>query len=117
MQNISLSLKPYHLAQLREAVRARAMIVSADTDSTVTDKAVCADLEERVNLLARAVATEQAAKEARRAYNCHINSTPEPNGRRKRLENRTQETTPKDNAVRESEPTSTSSADVVKRPV
>lgn len=84
MQNVTLTLKPFHLAQLREAVRARNLIVKTDTTSTVADRAVCADLEERVNLLAQAVATEYAAKEARRKYTEKITARTEINSRRQR---------------------------------
>ena len=84
MQNITLTLKPYHLAQLREAVRAHIHTVETDPASTVADRAVCADLEARVNLLANAIAIEFAAKEARRKYNATIRMKPQLSGHRKR---------------------------------
>lgn len=83
-----LTLKPYHIPYLREAMRARNLIVQTITTSTATDRAVCAELEKRIDLLARAVETEQAANEARKKYNQHIYSTPEPEGRRARKEAR-----------------------------
>ncbi len=136
MDSVTLTLKPYHLAHLREAVRARALIVNTDTTSTVTDKTICNDLENRVNLLARAVATEHAAREARKQYNFCIHSTPEPNGRRMRKEARklaegqpqeqekgiaTAAEKPQEQAQEppqtKQETASTSSADVVKRTI
>lgn len=137
MDNITLTLRAYHLSHLREAVRAWNQTIQADSASTVTDKTVCADLEARVDLLARAVATEHVAREARKQYNMHVYNTPQPSGQRKRKEARkldqepphdveTMDTSTTDNMQQEPPPepmetatetATTSSADVVKRTI
>lgn len=72
MNNVNLCLKPFHLAPLIEAIHARSIVLSNDTNSTPADRAVIADLERRAVLLHDAIKAEDAAKEAREAYNRHV---------------------------------------------
>jgi len=72
MNNVNLCLKPFHLAPLIEAIHARSIVLSNDTNSTPEERAVIADLERRAVLLHDAIKAEDAAKEAREAYNRHV---------------------------------------------
>ena len=72
MENVNLCLKVYHLEPLIEAIHARSIVVSNDTNSTPAERAVIADLERRAVLLHDAIKAEAAAKEAREAYNKHV---------------------------------------------
>lgn len=129
MENIILTLHPFHLPALCEAVRARAVVVKTDTTSTETDKAICADLEMRVNLLAAAVDAETMAKANRKAYNSYVWGAPQPTSRRSRAraakqareqQEQGKATTTTTNNMEPSQTegeAATSSADVVKRPL
>lgn len=72
MENVNLCLKVYHLEPLIEAIHARSIVVTNDTNSTPAERAVIADLERRAVLLHDAIKAEDAAKEAREAYNRHV---------------------------------------------
>lgn len=72
MNNVNLCLKPFHLAPLIEAIHARSIVLSNDTNSTPAEKAVIADLERRAVLLHDAIEAENTAKAAREAYNRHV---------------------------------------------
>lgn len=72
MEDFSLIVKAFHVPVMRDAVRAYSKTIQADSESTPAQKAVAADLEQRVTLLATAITTEQAAKEARRDYHCYV---------------------------------------------
>ena len=84
--NITLNLNLCHLPELREAVRARNMVVQTDTTTTTTERAVCSDLEKRVDLLAAAVDAEIAANQYRKQYNRYVWGSPQPNSRKSRKE-------------------------------
>lgn len=112
MENVNLCLKPHHLKPLIEAIHARYIVLSNDTNSTSEEKAVIADLERRAVLLHDAIKAEDAAKDAREAYNRHV--------QRARYCNRhpdkaaVEPVTEPMEAV--TEPTSNSTATVTKRP-
>ena len=72
MDNINLTLKPFHLPALIDAVKARRLVLENDTTASAKDKAVIADLERRADLLHVVVTSEATAKAARRAYNDHV---------------------------------------------
>lgn len=72
MENVNLCLKVYHLEPLIEAIHARSIVVTNDTNSTPAERAVIADLERRAVLLHDAIKAEAAAKDAREAYNRHV---------------------------------------------
>lgn len=72
MENVTLTLKPYHLPALIDAVKARRRVLENDTTATADEKAVIADLERRADLLHIAITSEATAKAARQAYNSHV---------------------------------------------
>ena len=72
MENVNLILKPYHLPALIDAVKARRRVLENDTSATADEKAIIADLERRADLLHVAITSEAAAKDAREAYNRHV---------------------------------------------
>ena len=112
MNNVNLCLKPFHLAPLIEAIHARSIVLSNDTNSTPADRAVIADLERRAVLLHDAIEAENAAKAAREAYNRHV--------QRARYCNRHPDKAAVEPATEPveavTEPTSNSTATVTKRP-
>lgn len=69
---VNLCVLSSQLAPLIEAVHARAVVVSNDSNSTPEEKAALTDLEERIELLYDAIAAEGVAKAAREAYNRRV---------------------------------------------
>ena len=130
MKQIELTLSPQHLRPLRHICQTNYISIMADPEASKEARRIAADLYRRVSLLHSAVNAEEIAVNTRAKYDRYISEgkavTVHPNKPRKPAQidtnaNTITEEKPLEQAQEppqtETEAASTSSADVVKRPI